>query len=85
MKQPDRFARVVKQAYLKNHVDDGMDGTVWTRETAALLRKEHRAVVQMVRDIRKYRQGSYIMLSGDKHNQWISKSEIFESLEKRLT
>jgi hypothetical protein len=87
MKPPDRFARVVKQAYLKNHVNDGMDGTVWTKETAALLRHQHRAYVRLVLALRlRARKAAFATVLAKKRPDWHdAKIEGFDDALAALT
>jgi hypothetical protein len=47
MKKPDRFDELVKARMEK-------DGGLWSDNVADLLRKEHRAVVQMVRSVARW-------------------------------
>ena len=83
MKTPNRYERMVLKALKQDDVDEDVGVVLTGAEVVALLRAEHRAVVRLVNNIRKYRQGTCIMLSSDKHASWISQTELLAALKRK--
>jgi cysteine sulfinate desulfinase/cysteine desulfurase-like protein len=80
MKKPDRFARMVDKL-VGNH--DGVQRMGITNAGAALLlRRQHRAVVRLVKQQERYGMGVHIMMP-KQYGIWINAEELLAALNRR--
>lgn len=82
MKKPKRADRWERMALSRAKSNFGDSYTVSLVDTAALLRREHRAIVRMVKNADKYRQGVYVMVQSS-NGQWLDRKDILAKLKAR--